>query len=128
MNHETTRRHTKRSTRNSTSPFRAVSCGFVDYSFPLSQSSQLRFRKSHSNIFARGLALSAVLLASALMCAAQSAPAVLKVEPPNWWAGHSLNPVRVLVRGKNLGGARVEAVGPGLQTGLTRVNAAGTYL
>jgi glycosidase len=59
---------------------------------------------------------------------AQTAPAVVKVEPPNWWAGHSINPVRVLVRGRNLSGARVAAVGKGVQTGLTRINAAGTYL
>jgi glycosidase len=59
---------------------------------------------------------------------AQTAPAVLKVEPPNWWVGHSVNPVRVLIRGRNLSGARVAAVGDGLQTGLVRVNAAGTYL
>ncbi|HEY0384726.1 MAG TPA: alpha-amylase family glycosyl hydrolase, partial [Pyrinomonadaceae bacterium] len=60
--------------------------------------------------------------------AAQTSPEVLKVEPPNWWVGHTLNPVRVLVRGRNLQGARVEAVGAGLRTGLVRVNAAGTYL
>ena len=50
------------------------------------------------------------------------------MEPPNWWAGHSINPVRVLIRGRNLTGARVEAVGEGLKTGLTRINAAGTYV
>ena len=60
--------------------------------------------------------------------AAQSAPSVTKVEPPNWWAGHSINPVRVLLRGRGFQGARVEAVGAGLQVGLVRVNAAGTYL
>ncbi|HKQ99603.1 MAG TPA: alpha-amylase family glycosyl hydrolase [Pyrinomonadaceae bacterium] len=62
------------------------------------------------------------------VCAAQGAPQALKVEPPNWWPGHSINPVRVLIRGRNLSGARVEAVGAGLTAGLTRVNAAGTYL
>ena len=69
-----------------------------------------------------------LLFAAVAICRAQNSPAVLKVEPPNWWAGHSINPVRVLIRGKNLGGARVEASGAGLQTGLTRINAAGTYL
>jgi len=59
---------------------------------------------------------------------AQGAPAVTKVEPPNWWAGHSLNPVRVMLRGRNLSGARVEAVGGGLTAGLVRTNPAGTYL
>ena len=53
------------------------------------------------------------------------APSVEKVEPPSWWAGHSINPVRVLVRGKNLTGARV-ACGR-LTCATPRVNAAGTY-
>jgi neopullulanase len=61
--------------------------------------------------------------------AASARPAVLKVEPPSWWAGHSIDPVRLLVRGRNLAGARVEAAGAeGLAIGLTRVNATGTYL
>ena len=77
---------------------------------------------------ARCAALFALLLAAVSICAAQNAPVVLKVEPPNWWVGHSLNPVRVLIHGRNLAGARVEATGAGLQTGLTRINAAGTYL
>ena len=75
------------------------------------------------------LALSfALLLVTSSVCVAQAAPTILKVEPPNWWAAHSINPVRVMVRGRNLTGARVEAVGAGLQTGLTRINAAGTHL
>lgn len=76
----------------------------------------------------RAAGLVAFLFVVASTCPAQTAPTVLKVEPPNWWAGHSINPVRVLIRGRNLTGARVAAVGEGLQTGLTRVNAAGTYL
>ena len=40
---------------------------------------------------------------------------VEKVEPPNWWAGSSVNPVRLLIRGKNLGGSRVQAVGRGVR-------------
>ena len=64
---------------------------------------------------------------AAAVCAAQGAPSVSKVEPPNWWANHSINPVRVMLRGRNLGGARVEAVGQGIRTGLVRVNPAGTY-
>jgi glycosidase len=50
------------------------------------------------------------------------------VEPPSWWAGHSLNPVRVMMRGQDLAGAHVEAAGEGLRAGNVRVNAAGTYL
>jgi glycosidase len=64
---------------------------------------------------------------AAAVCAAQRLPSVTKVEPPDWWANHSVNPVRVMLRGQNLGGARVEAVGQGIKTGLVRVNEAGTY-
>jgi glycosidase len=53
---------------------------------------------------------------------------VLKVEPPSWWPSHSINPVRLLVRGKNLAGARVVDAGPGLRAGPVKVNEAGTYL
>ncbi len=69
-----------------------------------------------------------LLVVASHVCAAQGMPEVQKVEPPNWWAGHSINPVRVMMRGRNLHGARVEAVGAGLSTGLTRINPAGTYL
>src|SRR5215218_934625 len=65
---------------------------------------------------------------AATVCAAQRLPQVTKVEPPNWWAGHTVNPVRVMLRGQNLSGARVEAVGQGVKAGLVRVNDAGTYL
>jgi glycosidase len=74
-------------------------------------------------------ALAAIVLMLSLPVAEAAAPAVLKVEPPGWWAGHSVNPVRLLVRGERLAGARVEAPSEsGLQIGLVRVNAAGTYL
>jgi glycosidase len=59
--------------------------------------------------------------------AAASPPVVLKVEPPSWWAGHSIDPVRLLVRGKGLAGAELTGA-PGLTPGPARVNAAGTYL
>jgi glycosidase len=65
------------------------------------------------------------LVAAAQLLAAP--PEVTKVEPPNWWIGHSINPVRLLIRGHNLEGARAAATGPDVVVGLTRVNAAGTY-
>jgi hypothetical protein len=41
------------------------------------------------------------------------APQVAKVEPPSWWVGSSVNPVRVMIRGKDLKGARVQVNAPG---------------
>jgi len=68
----------------------------------------------------------ALALAGAGLVAA--APPVIKgVEPPSWWTGHSINPVRLLIRGRGLTGARVEAPA-GLSAGEPRTNAAGTAL
>ncbi|HZG54737.1 MAG TPA: cyclomaltodextrinase N-terminal domain-containing protein, partial [Pyrinomonadaceae bacterium] len=72
--------------------------------------------------------LAVSLSAASLAVAREGVPEVSKVEPPSWWAGSTLNPVRVMLRGRNLAGARVEAVGAGVRAGLTRINAAGTYL
>jgi glycosidase len=83
----------------------------------------------------RGASCSWLVVATILAPSAAAAkaepqrPEVLKVEPPNWWPGHSMGTVRLLVRGKNLQGARVEAPpASGMDVGLTAVNAAGTYL
>jgi len=69
--------------------------------------------------------LFALALGAASVLPAQ-APSVAKVDPPNWWAGHSINPVRVLVRGKDLTGARVTC--GRLTCSTPKVNGAGTYL
>ncbi len=68
------------------------------------------------------------LLAASFLFAslgAAQAPSVEKVDPPGWWPGSTVNPVRVLIRGHNLAGARVECARVRC-TGL-RINAAGTY-
>ncbi|MCU1266925.1 MAG: alpha amylase catalytic region [Acidobacteria bacterium] len=76
----------------------------------------------------RGAALLALVIGIPLSCLAQSqGPQVTKVDPPSWWVGHSLNPVRVFIRGHNLAGARLTAPA-GLRLGLPRINAAGTYI
>ncbi|HET6975916.1 MAG TPA: alpha-amylase family glycosyl hydrolase [Pyrinomonadaceae bacterium] len=55
-------------------------------------------------------------------------PAVTKVDPPSWWSNHTINPVRLLVRGRNLSGARVSTTSPSLRTANVRINERGTYL
>src|SRR5215510_5527716 len=60
--------------------------------------------------------------------AAQNAPTVSKVEPPSWWSDHSINPVRLLLRGMNLSGARVRATRPQTVVSDVRINRNGTYL
>ncbi len=47
------------------------------------------------------------------------------MEPPHWWVGHSINPVRLLIRGSGLASATVKA-GKGIELGEPRVNAGGS--
>ncbi len=63
-------------------------------------------------------------LVSAAALAAQ--PAITKVEPPNWFPHHSINPVRLLIRGTGLQNAHLEAAG--LRVSRVSSNAEGTYL
>jgi len=53
------------------------------------------------------------------------APTVTKVEPPDWWVGHSINPVRLLLHGSALTGARFSCAP--LSCGNVRVNERGTW-
>ena len=55
-------------------------------------------------------------------------PEVEKVEPPNWWANHTINPVRLLVRGRNLTNAAVVSKDKSLKVSNIRVNKSATYL
>jgi glycosidase len=59
-------------------------------------------------ISARPLILLAALLVLRAADTFAAVPIVSRVEPPNWWPGHSLNPVRLLLTGTNLGHARIE--------------------
>ena len=69
-----------------------------------------------------------ILSAASQLSFAQSTPQVTKVEPSGWWTNHSINPVRVLIRGQNLRGASVQASASGLIAGPAKVNATGTYV
>jgi len=70
-----------------------------------------------------------IAFAAAVSCAAQTAPEVLNVEPPSWWSGSSVNPVRVLIHGSNLKNARVQVIGRGFRVlGAPKSNVRGTYL
>lgn len=71
----------------------------------------------------------AALFSVGVSSAAAQTPEVLKVEPPSWWIGSLLNPIRVLIRGRNLQGAHTEAVGEGLRViGTPKVNGSGNYM
>ncbi|PYS22985.1 MAG: hypothetical protein DMF72_11150 [Acidobacteria bacterium] len=83
--------------------------------------------RAPAQIILRLLLLTTCLAPLGMIARAQS-PEVLKVEPPSWWAGSSINPVRLLIRGHNLKGARVTTSNAALQVGPVKVNPAGTYL
>src|SRR5262245_896060 len=70
-----------------------------------------------------------VLTALAIpLCVRSQAPTIAKVEPPSWWANHSINPVRLLIRGTNLQGAIITANFGGITFSNVRVNTNGTYV
>src|SRR5258708_22958080 len=74
---------------------------------------------------------SLLILLGAALCLAQAAspaPSVTKVEPPSWWTNQQINPVRLIIRGTNLNGARVKAERPQTALSNVRVNDRGTYL
>jgi glycosidase len=62
-----------------------------------------------------------------LVVVAQGGPEILKVDPPSWWTKSSANPVRVMIRGRNLEGARVQATGLRI-VGQPKINDRGTYI
>jgi len=57
---------------------------------------------------------------------AAQAPEIMKIDPPSWWVGSSLNPVRVMIRGRNLAGARVQVSGQ--RVGVPKISQSGTYI
>ena len=67
-----------------------------------------------------------VLLLTCSMLA--QAPSVEKIDPPSWWTQSTINPVRVLIRGKELGGARIESSTPGLTATNFEASTNGHYL
>lgn len=75
--------------------------------------------------FDRWLPLCWILPFATLLAHAQS-PTVESIEPPSWWGGHTVNPVRVLVRGTQLRGPALESDSPNLRVSSLRPNEAGT--
>ncbi|MEP7345858.1 MAG: alpha-amylase family glycosyl hydrolase, partial [Gemmatimonadaceae bacterium] len=66
-----------------------------------------------------------LLLSAPPTLATAQAPSVDKVEPPNWWANSTVTPVRLMLRGSNLTGARLDCTR--LRCANVRVNSAGSY-
>ena len=77
--------------------------------------------------FAALSSLAALVHLSTSMAAA-GGPEILKLDPPNWWPGHSINPVMILIRGNNLGGAKVEIAARDVKGTILKTSQSGTYL
>lgn len=89
----------------------------------------MRVTGKHRFVALQSVATAILLFACVAHTQAQiGAPIVTKVEPPSWWAGHTINPVRLLVRGRNLQGASIQSTTAATHTSNLRVNEAGTYV
>src|SRR6187397_1807215 len=67
------------------------------------------------------------LLVVAFLSVSHAAPSVARVEPPNWWPRHTLNPIQVLLTGSDLNGASVTAPS-GFRAEVRRASEDGRYL
>ena len=59
---------------------------------------------------------------------AAAAPKIDKVEPPNWWVPHTLNPVQILLTGQDLKGATVTTASRGFKIEVRSSSDDGRYL
>lgn len=60
--------------------------------------------------------------------AQSGAPSISQVDPPGWWIGHSLKPVMLLLRGRNLQSATLKTNAPGIGVTPLQTSSAGDYL
>jgi hypothetical protein len=68
------------------------------------------------------------LLEACVAISLAAAPSVTKVEPPNWWAGHTRNPIQILITGAGLGSATVSAESKGFRLETRSTSPNGHYL
>lgn len=57
---------------------------------------------------------------------AAQAPEIIKIDPPSWWTRSTVNPVRLMIHGRNFQNARVQVTG--LRVGVPKINVRGTYI
>lgn len=63
------------------------------------------------------------------VCVSAQAPEILKIDPPSWWLRSTINPIRILIHGKNFQNAKVQIAGKGLRiVGAPKINTRGTYI
>lgn len=80
------------------------------------------------NAFKIKLLITLLILLGSISVRSQSVPIVTKVEPPNWWANHSVNPVRLLVRGENFQNSSIKSIDKNLKVSNFRISSRGDYI
>ncbi|MBL8151690.1 MAG: cyclomaltodextrinase N-terminal domain-containing protein [Blastocatellia bacterium] len=58
----------------------------------------------------------------------QSSIIVEKVDPPNWWIGHTLNPIQLIIKGKGFSQSTLRSVSPGVSVLSSSVAANGEFI
>ena len=86
------------------------------------------YREFKGECYLISFASVALILFTFSLSTQAQAPSIRKVDPPSWWANHSINPVRLLLHGTNLIAAQVTSQSPGIVVEDIRVNARGTYV
>lgn len=76
--------------------------------------------------FFTSLRLCGVVLLLFMGLAAQ--PTFERADPPSWWTTSTINPLRVLIRGKGLNGAHIESAIPGITAANFESSGNGHYL
>jgi glycosidase len=64
----------------------------------------------------------------ALTICSGATPEVMKVEPPNWWVHHTLNPIQIFLTGSDLNGAEVTTATKGFKIEKRYASSNGHYL
>ncbi len=83
--------------------------------------------RSHTYSCFASLRLCGIFLLLGFAATAQSLT-VEKIEPPSWWVGSTINPVRVLIKGRNLAGSTIETNSPGITASNFKTSTNGNYL
>ena len=84
--------------------------------------------KEHQRIFLPLLCFLCLFVAGFCSTTNAQDPMVTKVDPPSWWAKHTINRVRLLVRGANLRDAHVRPLNQEMRASEVSINERGTYL
>ena len=90
-----------------------------------------RLRLAPTNFFFAAilaLAFACPHLPAATGSSVQSAPSIERVDPPHWWAGHSINPVHILIQGRNLQHATASVNHRGVRITEVSADESGAYL